>query len=219
MTFRSCGDAPVDLLHDVGIAIRATDVARQLMHVGLLYRSTDGEQRFLHLAFHHDLQDQVAPVNARYFWADCAWLALPDFEVVGDTLVSYIESVREETKVPYGFDGADVHFDGGGHYVSLDQVKGLTCATFIATVLESAGIPVVDLTTWQPREDDEKWRAIIMDALQERAPDRATEVAQSPMEFRLRPDEIAGASSGTKVPLVFQEALTAAQPIRAQLFA
>lgn len=219
MTFRSCGDTPVDLAHGVGIAICATDAARHLMHTGLIYRNAAGEQRFLHLAFHHDLRDEIAPVSSRYFWADCAWLALPDFEVVGDTLIAYIESVSEETEIAYGFDGSDVHFDGGGHYVSLDPAKGLTCATFIATVLESAGVPVVELTTWQPRADDEEWRAIIMEALQHEAPDRAAEVAQSPMEFRLRPDEIAGASTGVKLPLVFQEAIAAAQPIRAQLFA
>jgi len=219
MTFRSCGDAPVDLVNGVGIAIRATDVVRQQMHVGLVYRSSDGEQRFLHLAFHHDLRDESAPVSPHYFWADCAWLSLPDYDVVGEALVAYIESVREETELPYGFDASGVQFDGGGHYVSLDATKGLTCATFIATVLESAGIPVVDLATWQSRPDDEAWRAIIMEALQEIAPARAAEVAHSTLEFRLRPDEIAGASISTQVPLVFSEAIAAAQPIRNQLFA
>ena len=218
MTFQSCGAVPVALAHDVGIAIRSTDAERRLMHVGLVYRDTEGDQRFIHLAFHYDLRDEPAPSSAAYLWADCNWLGAPEADLKRDIITSFIESVREEAKVPYGFDASGTHFDGGGQFISLDPSKGLTCATFVASVFESAGFPVVDLATWEKRSDDEVWRAILMDVLQHHAPERAAQVAGSAMEFRLRPDEIAAASCGSDVPIPFPQAVAAAEPIRDVLF-
>jgi hypothetical protein len=198
----------------VGVGVRYTNADRGHMHVGLIYEDPQGQPSFAHLAFHHDLRKDAPPNEEAYLWADCAWLADPGVRSNAEYLADFIETCIRNTNVDYGIDPPDDAFDASGQYIDLDPSKGLTCATFIAAVLRSAGFPVVDLSTWCSRAEDDDWGAGVMRLLQHLAPARAAQLQGQTVAFRLKPDELAAATADIAIPVSFERAIELAEPLR-----
>lgn len=138
-------------------------------------------------------------------------------------------------------------FDSDGSFQLGDGVHGLTCATFVLAVFEHAGLPLVDVSSWPQRSEDQKFRELIVEALQrdlaklrqkleiytlEGVAERVSstrarvehlehhiEVLRSaPVSARFRPEEVAAASSLDDCPAPFGRVTERARQL-AQFFA
>lgn len=215
MTFKNSVAVPMVPANFVGVGVRYTNADRGHMHVGLIYEDPQGQPSFAHLAFHHDVRKDAPPNDEAYLWDDCAWLSDPDVRSSAEYLADYIETCVRNTNVDYGIDPPDEAFSESGQYNGLNPSKGLTCATFIAAVLKGAGFPVVDLSTWSRRtEEDDKWGAGVMALLRRHAPERAAQIHGQTVPFRLKPDELAAAAADIAIPVSFERAIDLAVPLR-----
>lgn len=218
MNFQPAQSIPMAPKYLVGVAIRRTQGTG--MHVGLVYTHSSGEVRFAHLAWHNNLLNDPAPNHQPYLWADCEWLADPAVASLAEFVTNFIEMSCRKKEIPYGHRAPARAFDAQGQYMSTDPQEGLTCATYISSVLKDGGFPVVDIGTWTTRPDDATWWANLEDALRGN-PDtaaRAAELSGISVDFRLRPDEIAVAAASNQVPLSFGQASAQAAPLNALLF-
>ena len=215
MTFQQCDQVTPDPAY-VGIAIKSTSQRHQRMHVGLLYRHSSGEVRFAHLAMHNDLRDDLLPIEPEFMWSDCAALSHPD--ALSEFVANFIEMCAQSKQIPYGPNPPEAALDEKGRYRSQDVREGLTCATYVSSVLHGAGFPVVELETWQGRPDDAEWWVPIQAYLNNAEPERAAELSEVTIGFRLRPDEVAVASTCRYPPLSFDNAVAQSQPLHQLLF-
>jgi hypothetical protein len=215
MTFQHC-DSVVPNPNYVGIAIRSTSLGDRSMHVGLLYRHSNGNVKFAHLAFHNDLRDEPLPSGGNYLWAECEALAQDDS--LSDFVANFIELCAQSKEIPYGPNPPASAFDSDGRYTPQSDREGLTCATYVSSVLHGAGFPVVQLQTWESRPDDAIWWSSMMGHLSRLAPERAAELADIAIEFRLRPDEVAVAATSIDPPLAYRDAVARSMPLQELLF-
>jgi hypothetical protein len=219
VTFESTDVRPLAPQYWVGVAITATNPAERAMHVGLVYRSPNLQVRFAHLAFHHRLLDGPAHVLNGYLWSDCMFLAGKEMAATAEFIANYIASVARTTAVPYGTDSRGTKFDSSGAYQTIDRRRGLTCATFISRVFEDAGFPIVLLETWPRRESDAEWRDSVLKMLRQYGEEeRATEIADQEVPFRLSPAEVAVAAADNLIPLTFEQAVERSEPLLRRLF-
>lgn len=206
---------PLDNVSLVGVAILG--VRGGQLHCGLLYKRSDEPTRFLHLAFHHMLTDEVPPKDLR--WGD---LGLDDDnKLVLATFLSRI--ARSGPAISYAFDAEGVCIDKtSGDLLEAPPGKGLTCATFVNAALKAYGYNCIDFATWPERDDDRFWQANILEVLRRYADEEHVElVKQSVGAKRLRPDEITAAAltDSANWPLDFENTRQAADQILADLAA
>lgn len=215
MTFQHCGQVTPNPAY-VGIAIKSTSQRHQRMHVGLLYRHSSGGIRFAHLAMHNNLCDDPLPLEPDFLWSDCE--ALSHADSLSEFVADFIEMCAQSKQIPYGPNPPEAAFDEKGRYRSRDVSEGLTCATYVSSVLHGAGFPVVQLETWQSRPDDAQWWSPIFDYLNVKEPARAAELKGISVGFRLRPDEVAVASTCAHPPISYDDALIQSRPLQQLLF-
>jgi hypothetical protein len=161
------------------------------MHVGVCY-TVEGESYFLHLAWHRDLRREPgARAAAKYAVGE---MQLPDVrQYVAARYLEHVWSQCQAGVIPYGVGFREVRFDPAGALVLGPGATGLTCATFVARVLEGAGLPVVALETWAPgRPGDAEWREFVANALAKSGapPEHVAAVRADTTATRLRPEEI-----------------------------
>jgi hypothetical protein len=144
----------------------------------------------------------------------------PDMNDNATFMANYIEAVATQAtdKVDYGINPSGISFDGSGQFHSLDPAKGLTCATFISAVFESAGFPIVKLSTWPLRPGDAAWRNHVLEMLSSNGrEDRAKQIGSEEVPFRLTPAEAAAAASADSVPLDYEAAVRLSGPLLQKL--
>lgn len=85
------------------------------------------------------------------------------------TLLGLLDTVVETNwkSAPYAFryDGSSRVRPADGLVMIGESCLGLTCATFVMTLFESVGFPVLRLTPWVPRPGDSEWRNAILGLL------------------------------------------------------
>ncbi|RUM02654.1 hypothetical protein [Rhizobium chutanense] len=203
---------------NIGIAIGRSSATQN--HVGFLYLAEAGP-RMLHLAWHYRLRDD-SPYDddwKDYLWAD---FNLED-EENRSALAAFVATVslNSTNGIPYGFsfDGSAFGPDGG--FIPPPLGQGLTCATFVVTVLAAAGFRLLDLTSWQNREGDEQWRAKII-AWLESTPDVPRShidlLREDTHALRIRPEDITAAAISTPWPLSFAQVDAIAKDVLAELY-
>lgn len=213
--FQHSGEISADPTY-VGIAIKATSVHTRGMHVGILYRSSADSVNFAHLAWHNDLRNEKLSSSGNYFWAECEWLNQDDS--LSEFVANFVEMCVQSKEIPYGPNPPAAAFDSSGRYSPQSDREGLTCATFVSSVFDGAGLPVVDLTTWESRPDDAVWWNSMMEHLEDSVPERASELVGVAVDFRLRPDEVAVAATHVDRPLTYEDAVTLSLPVQRLLF-
>ena len=183
------------------------------LHVGV-WLHLGGAPVFLHLAWHLDLRCE-AP-------SEPAWWVVPQLSRAAQLLVSrraaMVAVAHERGEVPYALNGRDVRFDDQGALL-LGGRHGLTCASFVAVLFESAGVPLVDIDTWNQRDaarlaEDEDAQRRLVAALRQEHPEQAERVAPEIGCARLRPEEVAAASGMEPRPVAFPAAAAAGASVR-----
>lgn len=193
--------APPDSPLTVPLAVAAT---RSGDHAGVVYLwPQTGAAFFFHHIGEDDLRHESADMT-RLRWARPA-LATDELEDVA-ARASLLDDMytAQGIGLPYGFD-RDLGFDEDGRLVSVDPDAGLTCATFVSAVFESAGFPLVDRVTWDEapdarRMEDEERQRRRLDDLAVEHPQRAQTLADRVRAPHLRVEEIIAASTLTARP-------------------
>lgn len=143
---------------DVSLAIKQDD----LKHIGFIYKDSDDNVLCCHLAWHLYLFNDDEDLD-QYI---CGEIGLdPTNQKI---LSAYIESVAKNSygQVPYGVTYECPTFDYHGVYKPQPNQHGLTCATFVLSVLESFGHFILDKSSWIQRQEDIEWQSFIVGCLQ-----------------------------------------------------
>jgi len=127
----------------VGLVLSRMPSNPQQFHVGILYSSGLGP-KVLHLWGGVVSQ---AP-DARYCWFDLG-LRFKKMDKVA-LLANILDIVENcgDLDLRYGFDDPKCVFDGAGNFKAEFAGHGFTCATFVLSVLESFGFPLLKCEEW-----------------------------------------------------------------------
>jgi hypothetical protein len=207
MAVQPACDAPFEKVSDFGVAIRQFGPGQY--HCGILY-TLGREARLCHFAFHHDLRDEIA--KEPYLWADAG------LDPVNRRLVAaWVGNLRiNNDNIPYGLDSAGCCFDvATGEFLSPPIGKGLTCSTFIMSVLRSLGFNVLKESEWPKRSDDVAFGQRIAEMLMKAHAndDHIQAVKEDIGAHRFRPEEVVGAITLSDWPIAFTDARAIADAI------
>lgn len=112
-------------------------------------------------------------------------------------------------KLPYGLRFGTSSFDDSGRFVAGPNETGLTCATFVIAIFEWAGVPLIDISTWQARAEDEQAQRALVEVLRgsrDATPEHIVAVEREIGCIRVRPEEVAASSTLPERPLNFADA-------------
>ncbi|MQT61980.1 hypothetical protein GHO42_02480 [Pseudomonas sp. FSL R10-0056] len=200
----------VKLIGDVGLfgaAILQTPTPGQ-RHAALVFKDRSKKHlSLLHLAWHYTLK--CDPLNAPY-------RSVPNLNFDEEELELFAEQASrlydENTAgIPYGMEytGASV-FNGEMGFIDAPGA-GLTCATFILGFFNSLGFDILDLSSWQSRDDDTLWQSNIYAALEPRLTAERKEAQKDLIgaAYRFRPEEVVGSFAiFESSPIDFSDAVT-----------
>jgi len=185
------------------IAIRSVGSAQR--HIGVLHREGGSDDVvLLHLAWHHDLRNQ--PPGPNYLWID---MPIPAIRLRQVAAICRKVWRSNQGDVPYAFSPPNDCFDEStGRFLLGPTRHGLTCATFVLAVFETAGLPLVQYETWPDRgAEDRQWQEFVVRQLREsNLPASNEHIAAVQSEIgaiRFRPEEVAGAATVSELPAAF----------------
>lgn len=167
-------------------------------HIGLLLRDRDGSVRFLHLAWHKQLELDSGIRNF-YAWANCNEFDDDDDDATGRDIASWMIKVGNinRGRIPYGikyWPGAC--FDDAANFSPSVEDIGLTCATFVMAMFESQSETIIDTANWPSRPGDKDWAAHIIDDLSCTGNSEHADIQAKSLEnaVRFKPLEVAAAA-------------------------
>lgn len=169
-----------------------------LTHSGIVYRERPGTPlQILHLGGHLALSGHAVTDGFIY--------AVPELlDEDQEFLAGFCRRILRANgsrSIPYSFDyDPDITFDRvRGTLVTSDAGQGLSCATFVAAVFRSAGVPLILLSSWpsQADADDSTARRAVLEWWRRSGKPhliaRAAEIEPSIRARRVRPEHVAGA--------------------------
>lgn len=204
-------------LYGIGIALK--EISEGQLHIGILYRANDVPPTMCHLACHLDLKNE--PARDDYFWADCEWL-VNDY-VNSKVIAAFLQKIAvHKSIISYGIHHEGHPFEPDGSFVGFpDDGMGLTCATFVIAVFHSIGFGIAVSETWQSRDDDAEWQAMIVEGLKKiHGPSQHINAVEEHIGVaRFRPEEVAAAATSADPPLEFEDAVKLAAQIKSTVSA
>lgn len=140
-----------DEIDQVAIAIQTSRPPDQ-RHVGFFYR-IGTELHILHLAFHFLKRNEAV-------YGDYGWVEANLHPYVEEQLVATIMNVADDpTKIGYAFSPYEDCFEPDtGRYIKIAPGEGLTCATFLLSILSTLELHPIDAASWKEQIGDDTWR-------------------------------------------------------------
>lgn len=191
-----------DDIQHAAIAIGIPDKARpHQLHTGVVYRLNRDRVQMLHLQFHHALVNDS--VGSDYFMVECDFIEerLQAVSAVCRRIARRYESGKS---VPYGLTPPNDAIDAlTGQYLLGPDDTGLTCATFVLAIFQSAELPLIDLKSWPPADQwDRRWQRWIAGMLLQHTADKdhANAVLDEVGAGRIRPEHVAAAAIQADYP-------------------
>lgn len=198
----------------VGIAIHKHE-----QHIGLLYRVAVRQPvLLLHLPWHNKLCSDA--VTADYvLWVDPS---IPEDRA--KVVAAYCRRIwrkNEANGLPYGLSHPNRFFDHTGTVLGGPAKLGLTCATFVLAVFDTARLPLIRYETWRnPTDKDIKRQRKLAKRLEDDSQVTAEHVRAFAREIgniRYAPLEVAGAATSDSLPTDYEYAARVATHIRRRL--
>lgn len=202
-------------------------------HIGLLHRqftvelpSTEQPEpviksvvQFCHLIFHCILENVAVddPACPQTYWAESA------LDIFNRRFMAakMLDVKKHRRNIPYSPVIGSTRFSPEqGDFFAGDLGTGLTCATFVACVMRDYGLPVLQAETWPKRASDEQFRQFVLDLFLEHRPnekDHIEAIRVADIQFRIQPDEVAGAMLHDGPPANFDAARKLADSILADI--
>ena len=199
------------------VAVAIAVVARGQHHVGLLHQEEVlDEVRLAHLAWHHQLKNSQ-PKDA-YLWINPP-IPTRRARQVAARCRQILRANRRG--IPYAFSPPNDCFDAEtGRFLFGPTRVGLTCASFVLAVFDSAGIRLAEYGSWPPRRaGDVEWQQSVLRQLEEAASDaeHITFVRNEIGAVRYRPEDVAGCAAADQVPCPFHVAESLSREVLNQL--
>jgi hypothetical protein len=165
-----------------------------LLHTGILVND-NGTAKQIHLAWHQKLCCDMPPKDNLYV------IDFPFFKkspALRQSMVQNIVDIYEtnQNTIPYATKYKDTYFALSAKKPNWGHGEiGLTCATFILAAFHEM-IRLVDVTTWENREEDEIWRQEIIGMMERlHVPqEHIDKVVNEKGNIRVRPEEVFVAS-------------------------
>lgn len=182
-------------------------------HCGMCFRNFDGVLKFVHLAMHHDLRHGDIPPHYQIGLVKRHPSILKHLAIICSLIVT------ADPMVPYGFDPSGVSFDPATGAIRIEgDGKGLTCASFIISVLRSQGLQLLKEAEWS-EYDNFDWQMAMLNALKERASPEYFALAsgQVGMMRRFTPQEVVGAAQQSTWPVPRSRAQNASDKVMREL--
>jgi hypothetical protein len=191
---------------DYSLAIFIAKTNHGNNHTGILIKS-DGKIKFYHLAWHlkfecdlweNLLNNEIYKIKK---WVKFEAFASDTtiFEYRLPAIIKFMEYIYKENanKIPYATNFSQTRFTDDGQLVLGENENGLTCATFVQCYFDSVGLNLVDLETWIHRDEDNDWKKFVigMMVISQVSENHIANVEKEPLNYRLKPEEIAVASS------------------------
>lgn len=163
----------------------------RVSHCALLYRWKK-EVRAFEMLSHEQLRDDVP--RQEFVWVE------PGIQPERLKLVTHrarlVRRRHEEKSVPYGFRYRRSSFDQNGGLRLGDGEIGFTCATIVAAIFESEGLPLLDPGEWPaPDRDDLASRTRFLERLKVQKPEHAKVLQRDLDAPRISPEEVVTASA------------------------
>ena len=151
--------------------------------------------RQLHLAGHLRLMDE--PLDAQF----SSWV-VPKYPKIRLEQVAALSrrfvKLRPRGEVPYGFDQPFLAVKRSGELE--EDLVGLTCASLVVGIFDTAGTPIVDPKDWYNNKEDRAWQTKIASLLEQRYPNQAKELLKQNGATRYRPIHVFGGACCEKPP-------------------
>lgn len=200
---------------------------RQRCHLGVLtYESEATDPRYIHLAFHSMLKNDGFDVvdNNRHFIILCP--SLDEDEQLQLAIRTKKVFDKNKHKVPYSIAyGQPPFFDHDGQVTEQSAHEtGFTCATFVMSLFNDMGYDIIDLNSWQIRDDDGDWQEEIVKTMAWHQshnpalyPDKSHVANQNKFirtAHRYRPEEVAASAHVHEFePIEFNQAVELGQSV------
>jgi hypothetical protein len=204
MRLYSSKQRPFIEIRHVAIAIAIVHSGQQ--HTGILHKEeVSDEARLAHLAWHNQLKNGQPKDD--YLWVDPPIPQRRARQVAARCRQILRANYRG---IPYAFSPPNDCFDleTGSLLLGPSRV-GLTCASFVLAVFDSAGIRLADYDTWpRQRAGDFEWQKHVIEQLQEdgASPEHIALVKDEMGATRYRPEEVAACAAANQVPCPFSVA-------------
>ena len=198
-------------------------------HVGILRRADEGSTfRLLHQAWHYETLDQT--LDAYLDSGEPVWWVQPglDDDESADlrTHAALVATRLTAGAIPYAFAARDASFARDGT-LNLGESIGLTCATFVTRVFDSARIKLIREATWDTgrtaarAEEDTKAQETLVEYLKKSGdPERTRHGQRVGGEVgctRVRAEEVAASVSFNDRPVEFARAERAGAALLARV--
>lgn len=134
------------------VVIGRENPSKNQQHIGFLYQDFNQQTKFLHLAWHRQLKNDIP--SPKYFIVDDDFI---DIEKVHFAAYCALVYAKNENNISYNFDMDDSYFDDTGQFQKMEEFSGLTCATFVLKIFASQGHHLVDFSTWKPQSKNKEW--------------------------------------------------------------
>jgi hypothetical protein len=194
-------------------------------HAGFVL-GEDGGVQIIHMGWHKRLLNWNE-LKYRSYIGDYLVYECPHFkEDEVEELTSFITMLhrRYSGTMPYSIitDGAGEFFNLAGDIPVEKAGMGLTCATFLMSVLSVQSYPLFNEGTWGVRPDDEEWHRKIVSALRDDPQvDEEHVKAQEKYigkAYRYRPEEVVGSANDYEgAPVDFCVAVAAGERVLSDL--
>ena len=194
--------SPKNILTDIDTFSVAFTRSKKQSHAALLYTDPLNKVRLLHLAGYDNLEEED-PSN------DFIWLTLPIGELEKSLLGLFCHTLYKQNGdgIPYDFDYTGTGFDSEGKFFQTKPGTGLTCGTFVMSVLEDKDINVINPTGWPKRVEDQKWQfSVLMGYLKKWLSNKTIEKKKIEITGginRYRPEEVVVATHMDNQPHTF----------------
>lgn len=184
------------------VAIQAVDADQR--HIGVVHRE-GGQVNLLHLAWHHDLRNH--PPGLSYCWVEPN-VPPPRMRQVA-AICRKVWRANDQA-LPYAFSEPSDCFDThSGAFLLGPSRHGLTCASFVLAIFETAGLPLVRYDTWpSERPGDREWQEWVISQLANSKPPAEPEhmmaITSEIGSVRFRPEDVAAAATISPLPADFK---------------
>lgn len=183
-------------------------------HAAILYRSAEGRPKFLHLAWHRVLRDEGFAGQEQEFVSVEPNLERDDRVALAAYCRRIALANMARRAIPYNlrYEPGTTFDPDTGDFLLPEGATGLSCATFVVQVFRSAGLPILDASTWPPaRPKDRERQRTLIEWLRDypdprhRDPIQADRLEAEVGCPRIRPEEVAGACLEDEIPAGFEQ--------------
>ena len=191
------------------ISIIIKQIDDDQLHCGVSYKIEE-EINFMHFAFHFNLiHDFFNDYYSQYLFIKSKIPYIRQLNIAA--FWDVIWQNKKNNNIPYGILYEKSFFDNNAVFNLEDNECGLTCATFVLAIFKLCGYNLLDIDSWEHRDDDKIYHNKVIENLIKYkddyniSEDHIEKVRKNIGAYRFRPEEVTASVTLTKLPATFNE--------------